>query len=269
MRPGTAALPGGGTNQFASACSTARFRPPNIVPHHPALKADCDHGQDPDRDLVQGALVIRERHAPLLRAGGEDALKIFRYGRREEGRLLHRRVVIPVGRRISSLFVPPPDQDRPFPFRLEFPPELPISARAEEIVATDPAAPVVILAGETGSGKTTQIPKMCLAAGRGTPRADRLHPAPPRGRAVGLAARGRGTRGGVGPRGRLQDPLQRPDHAATVIKFLTDGMLLAEVQGDPLLANTTPSSSTRRTSARSTSTSSSGTCARCATSARS
>jgi len=54
-----------------------------------------------------------------------------------------------------------------YPFRLGFPPELPISARAEEITAAIQANQVVILAGETGSGKTTQIPKMCLAAGRG------------------------------------------------------------------------------------------------------
>ena len=56
----------------------------------------------------------------------------------------------------------------PFPFRLEFPPELPISARAGDITAAIEANQVVILAGETGSGKTTQIPKLCLAAGRGS-----------------------------------------------------------------------------------------------------
>jgi ATP-dependent helicase HrpA len=63
--------------------------------------------------------------------------------------------------------VPTPTTDRPFPFRLEFPPELPISVRAQEITDAIHANQVVILAGETGSGKTTQIPKMCLAAGRG------------------------------------------------------------------------------------------------------
>ena len=46
--------------------------------------------------------------------------------------------------------------NKPFPFRLEFPPELPITARVEEITAAIGAHPVVILAGETGSGKTTQ-----------------------------------------------------------------------------------------------------------------
>ena len=45
-------------------------------------------------------------------------------------------------------------------FRIEFPPELPISARADEIVELLGKHQVIILAGETGSGKTTQIPKM-------------------------------------------------------------------------------------------------------------
>ena len=52
-------------------------------------------------------------------------------------------------------------------FRIDFPPELPISSRAGEIVDLIGAQQVIVLAGETGSGKTTQIPKMCLAAGRG------------------------------------------------------------------------------------------------------
>ena len=123
----------------------------------------------------------------------------------------------------------------PFRFRLAFPPELPISARAEEIVAAIQAHPVVILAGETGSGKTTQIPKMCLAAGRGT--AGRIACTQPR-RVAALSISRRvaeelGVTWGreVGCKIRFSDQTT----PATVIKFLTDGMLLAEVQGDPLL----------------------------------
>src|SRR5262249_55981272 len=48
-----------------------------------------------------------------------------------------------------------------------YPPELPISQRASEIAAAIRAHPVVIVSGETGSGKTTQLPKICLEAGRG------------------------------------------------------------------------------------------------------
>ena len=122
-----------------------------------------------------------------------------------------------------------------FPFRLDFPPELPISARAEEIVATIQGHPVVIIAGETGSGKTTQIPKMCLAAGRGL--LGRIACTQPR-RVAALSVSRRvaeelGVEWGreVGCKIRFTDRTTR----ATTIKFLTDGMLLAEVQGDPQL----------------------------------
>ena len=53
--------------------------------------------------------------------------------------------------------------------RVSYPPELPIAVRADEIVAAlrSPRQRVVIISGETGCGKSTQIPKMCLEAGRG------------------------------------------------------------------------------------------------------
>jgi ATP-dependent helicase HrpA len=122
-----------------------------------------------------------------------------------------------------------------FPFRLEFPPELPISARAQEIADAIAANPVVILAGETGSGKTTQIPKLCLAAGGGQ-RGRIACTQPRRVAALSVSRRvaeelrvawGRE----VGCKVRFRDETT----SATVIKFLTDGMLLAEVHGDPLL----------------------------------
>ena len=49
----------------------------------------------------------------------------------------------------------------------EYDPALPIGARKDEIIAAIRAHPVVVISGETGSGKTTQLPKMCLEAGRG------------------------------------------------------------------------------------------------------
>jgi len=129
----------------------------------------------------------------------------------------------------------PPASQKSFPFRLEFPPELPISARAEEITAAIQAHQVVILAGETGSGKTTQIPKMCLAAGRGTH--GRIACTQPR-RVAALSISRRvaeelGVEWGreVGCKIRFSDQTT----PQTVIKFLTDGMLLAEVQSDPRL----------------------------------
>jgi len=120
-------------------------------------------------------------------------------------------------------------------FHIDYPPGLPISVRAGEIVAAIAANQVVILAGETGSGKTTQVPKMCLAAGRG--RQGRIACTQPRRvAALSLSRRvaeemGVEWGGPVGCKVRFADQTTR----ATVIKFLTDGMLLAEVQGDPML----------------------------------
>jgi len=118
---------------------------------------------------------------------------------------------------------------------LDFPPELPISARAEEIVAAIASSQVLILAGETGSGKTTQIPKMCLAAGRGT-RGRIACTQPRRVAALSISRRVAeelGVEWGreVGCKVRFSDQTS----SQTLIKFLTDGMLLAEVQGDPML----------------------------------
>ena len=94
---------------------------------------------------------------------------------------------------------------------------------------------MIILAGETGSGKTTQIPKMCLAAGRGV-RGQIACTQPRRVAALSISRRvadelGVGWGREVGCKIRFNDQTS----GNTVIKFLTDGMLLAEVQGDPML----------------------------------
>jgi ATP-dependent helicase HrpA len=135
---------------------------------------------------------------------------------------------------------PTPESPRPASasaprFRIEFPVDLPISARADEIVDLIGKHQVIILAGETGSGKTTQIPKMCLAAGRGT-KGQIACTQPRRVAALSVSRRvaeelqvnwGRE----VGCKIRFDDRTSRD----TVVKFMTDGMLLAEVQSDPLL----------------------------------
>jgi ATP-dependent helicase HrpA len=122
-----------------------------------------------------------------------------------------------------------------FPFRIHFPPELPISERAGEIVDLLGKHQVIILAGETGSGKTTQIPKMCLAAGGGS-RGQIACTQPRRVAALSVSRRVAeelGVQWGreVGCKIRFEDRTSRD----TVVKFMTDGMLLAEVQSDPLL----------------------------------
>ena len=142
-------------------------------------------------------------------------------------------------------------------------PDLPVSDRRDEIAGAIRDHQVVVVAGETGSGKTTQLPKICLELGRGI-RGTIGHTQPRR-----LAARTVAQ--------RIADELDTPlgeavgytvrftDQASdrTLVKLMTDGILLAEIQRDRACCATTPSSSTRPTSAASTSTSCSATCVSC------
>ena len=118
---------------------------------------------------------------------------------------------------------------------LAFPPDLPVSQRAGEIAAAIRAHPVVIVCGETGSGKTTQLPKICIAAGRGE-RGLIGHTQPRRLAARTVAARiaqemGAPLGGAVGYKVRFAD---RTSPGAWV-KLMTDGILLAETRGDRAL----------------------------------
>ncbi|MFC5995703.1 ATP-dependent RNA helicase HrpA [Pseudonocardia hispaniensis] len=119
--------------------------------------------------------------------------------------------------------------------RISYPPELPVSARREDIAAAIRDHQVVVLAGETGSGKTTQLPKICLELGRGV-RGMIGHTQPRRLAARTVAARiaeELGTELGeiVGWKVRFTD--QVGDH--TMVKLMTDGILLAELAGDRML----------------------------------
>ncbi len=113
-----------------------------------------------------------------------------------------------------------------------FPEELPIAQHRERIAELVRDHPVTIVCGETGSGKTTQIPKICLALGRGA--AGLVGCTQPRriaarSLAARLARELPGTpKGFVGHKIRFQDAT-RPD---TVLKVMTDGVLLAETHSD-------------------------------------
>ena len=119
--------------------------------------------------------------------------------------------------------------------KLIYPGELPITAKKDEIVQAIRRHPVVIISGETGCGKSTQIPKMCIEAGRGL-RGKIACTQPRRIAAVTIAHRiaeemGEPIGRSVGYKIRFDD--RTPQDAW--IKVLTDGMLLAETQGDPRL----------------------------------
>src|ERR1700722_17427928 len=118
---------------------------------------------------------------------------------------------------------------------LSYPPELPVSQRRDDIAAAIRDHQVVIVAGETGSGKTTQLPKICLELGRGV--AGQIgHTQPRRIAARTVAERiaaELGTELGatVGYKDRLEDTASD----GSLVKVMTDGILLTEKQPDRLL----------------------------------
>nr|WP_263731300.1 DUF3418 domain-containing protein [Cellulomonas sp. SG140] len=118
---------------------------------------------------------------------------------------------------------------------ITYPEELPVSARRAEIAATIADHQVVVVAGETGSGKTTQLPKILLELGRG--RTGQIgHTQPRRIAARTVAERvadelGVPLGGVVGYQVRFTD--ESSDH--TLVKVMTDGILLAQIQRDPQL----------------------------------
>jgi ATP-dependent helicase HrpA len=118
---------------------------------------------------------------------------------------------------------------------ISYPPQLPVSARRDDLLAAIQEHQVIVVAGETGSGKTTQLPKLCLELGRGV-RGAIAHTQPRR-----LAARTVAQ--------RIADELNVPLGGAvgyavrfdnrgsedTLVRLVTDGLLLAEIRRDPLL----------------------------------
>ncbi len=129
------------------------------------------------------------------------------------------------------------------PLSITFPESLPVSARRDEIAEAMRKHQVIIVCGETGSGKTTQLPKIALALGRGRCNA----PEGQKGRLIGhtqprrIAASSVAKRIAeelktplgemVGYKVRFQDTLQK----GASVKLMTDGILLAETQTDTLL----------------------------------
>jgi ATP-dependent RNA helicase HrpA len=129
-----------------------------------------------------------------------------------------------------------PEEDRAtptsHPFKLAYDPALPITAHREEVIEAIRRHPVIVLCGATGSGKSTQLPKLCLEAGRGLAGVIG-HTQPRRIAARALASRlaeetGTTVGGGIGYKVRFNDrtgPNCR-------VKLMTDGILLKELESD-------------------------------------
>ena len=120
--------------------------------------------------------------------------------------------------------------------QITYPPDLPITARKDDIVAAIRAHQVVVIAGETGSGKTTQIPKMCLEAGLGIEA--KIGCTQPRRVAALTISRRIAEELNVTWGREAGCKIRFDDRSSpqTYIKLMTDGILLAETQGDPLLS---------------------------------
>ncbi|MDX1689837.1 MAG: ATP-dependent RNA helicase HrpA [Acidimicrobiia bacterium] len=121
------------------------------------------------------------------------------------------------------------------PAAIEYPDDLPITAWREELLETIADHQVVVVAGATGSGKSTQLPKLCLELGRGI-TGTIGHTQPRRIAARSIAERvadelGVAVGDAVGYTMRFTDEVSE----GTLVKVMTDGILLAELQRDPAL----------------------------------
>jgi ATP-dependent helicase HrpA len=121
--------------------------------------------------------------------------------------------------------------------QIRYPAELPVSERRDDIAAAIASHPVVIVSGETGSGKTTQLPKICMELGRGAAGMI-AHTQPRRIAARSVAARVAHELGSqlgeqIGYRVRFSDRVSEDNF----VRVMTDGILLAETQSDRFLSS--------------------------------
>jgi ATP-dependent helicase HrpA len=167
-----------------------------------------------DRPLLSRRLSGLRRRARSKQPFSEGLLKLHQAIQASQERLVQRRTRLP---------------------EPAFPSELPITDQLDKIKSLIEANQVVILCGETGSGKSTQLPKICLSLGRGV--AGYIgHTQPRRIAARSLAARVASELGGVsgdlvGYKVRFNDRVA----PHSLVKLMTDGILLAEIQQDPQL----------------------------------
>ena len=116
-------------------------------------------------------------------------------------------------------------------------PDLPISDKRDDIAELIEQNQVLILCGETGSGKTTQLPKICLELGRGF-KGQIGHTQPRRLAAISVAQRiADELKTELGQAVGYKIRFQGKENKQTLVKLMTDGILLAEIKSDPYLSN--------------------------------
>ncbi|HET7930306.1 MAG TPA: DEAD/DEAH box helicase, partial [Rhodanobacteraceae bacterium] len=188
-------------------------KPPRQDPQPPSLR---DLRRLLDRAMTADAGRLRARLQRLDRKASAAALAA-----------IARDIAASVARREArTALVPPVTLDE----------SLPITQRADEITELIRKHQVLVIAGETGSGKTTQLPKLCLAAGRGV--AGMIGCTQPRRLAARAMARRVADELGGQPGGvvgfEVRFAKQLGDN--TLVKFMTDGILLAEMAHDRWLS---------------------------------
>ena len=174
------------------------------------------------RDRAETVLPADRRRLLRRIAGAEEIVSLHR----------QREIVATLTADVASAERLARDRRALTPATLTYPEELPITDRREELLSTIRDNQVVIVAGETGSGKSTQLPKLCLELGRGIERWIG-HTQPRRIAARSIAARvaeelGSMIGGLVGYTVRFSDQVGDK----TLVKVMTDGILLAEVHRD-------------------------------------
>ncbi|RIY20862.1 ATP-dependent RNA helicase HrpA, partial [Gardnerella vaginalis] len=118
----------------------------------------------------------------------------------------------------------------------DYPSELPICAAHDQIIEAIKESQVIIVSGQTGSGKTTQIPKMALELGRGGRGKQIVHTQPRRLAARTVAERIASEMGvKLGEEIGYQVRFNDESSSKTKLRIVTDGILLAQIQRDPLL----------------------------------
>ncbi|WP_110650384.1 ATP-dependent RNA helicase HrpA [Salinicola peritrichatus] len=174
----------------------------------------------------------RRLDACLLRDAFEQRKRLARLARRaQEGKPIDRSLREIEARLAASSEIV--ERRRRQPVTLEYPESLPVAAKRESILEALREHPVVIVAGETGSGKTTQLPKLCLELGLGR-RGMIGHTQPRRLAARSVASRvAEELRVPLGEQVGYQVRFTDQSSDDTLVKLITDGILLAETQHDP------------------------------------